>query len=63
MIFSLYSYNSRLPYYSYLHVHELFCCLQSAQNAAALLVTGANRSDHVLQLLRQFNNNNNTKFI
>jgi len=31
---------------------ELFCRLQSAQNAAVRLVTGAKRSDHISPVLR-----------
>jgi len=33
--------------------NELFCRLQSVQNAAARLVTGAKRSDHISPVLRQ----------
>ena len=33
--------------------NELFCRLQSVQNAAAKLVTGAKRSDHISPVLRQ----------
>ena len=33
--------------------NKLFCCLQSVQNAAARLVTGAKRSNHISPVLRQ----------
>ena len=33
--------------------NELFCCLQSAQNAAARLVTGAKRSDYISPVFHQ----------
>jgi len=48
---------SRLDYCNALFfdiTNELFCRLQSVQNAAARLVTGAKRSDHIISLvLRQ----------